>query len=301
MFTFPTTLPAFFRNETLQKEFEENGFVVIDFYNNEEISKLNKFFYSLQDVPKDGFFPTTFFQNKQMRDKVDNYVVEIGNRSIENIFKDIKIVHGSFIIKNSDKKSELRLHQDMSLVDESKFSGANIWIPLIDLTVTNGALYVLPKSHRIFPTYRGASIPNMYDKHTNFILPYLTPLYLKAGQAVIFDQSIIHYSPPNLSGKIRITTNIFITQKDAAYRMYYCDNTRATDSIEIFEQDDDFMTKFMQFGYNIYDRPSIGKSIGFTNYDFPVLDEAVMTAKYGAPKQTSIFKRFVNTLQHAFQ
>lgn len=300
MFTFPTSLPPFFKDENIQKEFEENGFVVIDFYNDAEINLLNDFFYSLTDIPKNGFFPTTFFQSKETRDKVDNYVIEIGKRSIDSIFKDIKIVHGSFIIKNSDKKSELRLHQDMSLVDESKFAGVNIWVPLVDLTTNNGALYILPKSHRIFPTYRGASIANMYDKHTAFILPYLTPLYLKAGQAVIFDQSVIHYSPNNVSGKIRITTNIFITQREAVYRMYYHDTTRTKDSIEIFEQEDDFMTKFMQFGYNIYSRPAIGNSIGFTDYNFPVLDEKIMIEKYGNPKKISLFKKIVYTLQHAF-
>jgi hypothetical protein len=301
VFSFPSALPPFFRDETIQQEFEENGFVVAEFYTADEINQLTAFFHSLADVPKSGFFPTTFFQHKETRDRIDNFVIATGKRSVEKIFKDIKTVHGSFIIKNSDTKSELRLHQDMSLVDESKFSGVNIWVPLTDLTVTNGALYILPKSHRIFPTYRGASIANMYDKHTDFILPYLKPLYLKAGQAVIFDQSIIHYSPNNLSGKIRITTNIFITQKDAEYRMYYHDKSKASNCIEVFEQDDDFMTKFMQFGYNIYSRPAIGRSTGFTDYNFPVLDEKIMTEKYGNPPKTSLIKKFINTIQNAFE
>lgn len=300
MFTFPSSLPAFFRNESIQKDFEENGYVVVDFYNTDEIHKLNNFFNSLTDIPKNGFFPTTFFQNKEIRDKVDQFVVKTGKRSIETIFKDIKIVHGSFIIKNSDKKSELRLHQDMSLVDESKYAGVNIWVPLIDLTTKNGALYVLPKSHRIFPTYRGASIPNIYDKSINFIKQYLKPLYLKAGQAVIFDQSIIHYSPSNLSDKIRITTNIFITQKEAVYRMYYNDKTKTDEPIEIFEQEDDFMSKFMQFGYDIYARPEIGKSIGFTNYNFPELDEQTIKQRY-CKEQSSIFEKILTRLKYAIR
>ncbi len=299
MFSFPSTLPPFFKDENHQKEFEENGFVVVDFYNNQEINTLDNFFHSLSNIPKNGFFPTTFFMDKDARDKVDEFVITTGDRAIKSIFKDIKIVHGSFIIKNSDKKSELRLHQDMSLVDESKYSGVNIWVPLIDLTTKNGALYILPKSHRLFPTYRGASIQNMYDKYTNSILPYLQPLYLKAGQAVIFDQSIIHYSPPNLSGKIRITTNIFITQKEATYRMYYFDKEK--NAIEIFEQENDFMTKFMQFGYDIYARPTLGKSIGFTNYNFPILDKNIMTKKYGKNIQNSLFKKIVNKLQNAIK
>jgi len=54
------------------------------------------------------------------------------------------------------------VHQDMTLVDESKFSGINIWVPLVDLTEKNGVLQVLPGSHRIFPRYRGSTIPGIY-------------------------------------------------------------------------------------------------------------------------------------------
>ena len=39
---------------------------------------------------------------------------------------------GSFIVKHNDKNSELGVHQDMSLVDESKFMGINTWSPLCD-------------------------------------------------------------------------------------------------------------------------------------------------------------------------
>jgi ectoine hydroxylase-related dioxygenase (phytanoyl-CoA dioxygenase family) len=299
MFSFPEKLPPFFIDPATQRDFEVNGFAVVDFYNSAEIDQLNTFFQSIQKMPRRGFFPTTFFQDKETREQIHEHVVASGKRAIDSIFKDIRIVHGSFIIKNPDKESELRLHQDMSLVDESKYAGVNIWVPLIDLTTENGALYVLPGSHRIFPTYRGASIPNMYDTHTHFIKDYLTPLYLKAGQAVIFDQSIIHYSPPNRSGKIRITTNIFITQQDAKYRMYYYDKTRQTEPIEIFEQADDFMSAFMQFGYDIYARPEIGRSLGFTDYNFPVLDELKMAERYGKPKPVSLLKRITKKIKDA--
>ena len=87
------------------------------------------------------------------------------------------------------------MHQDMTLVDEDYFSGINIWCPMVDLNETNGAIEILPKSHRFYKTYRGSSIPDIYDNVKDEVRGLMEPCYLKAGEAIIFDQSIIHNSP----------------------------------------------------------------------------------------------------------
>src|ERR1700733_6208913 len=98
----------------------------------------------------------------------------------------------------------------------------------------------------------------------------MQPVYLKAGQAIIFDQSIIHFSPPNISNQIRITTNIYFTHKTSEFQICYW-NKEFGNKVEIFEEDDSFMTNFEQFGENIFDRPKVGRSIGLVDYNFPKL------------------------------
>jgi ectoine hydroxylase-related dioxygenase (phytanoyl-CoA dioxygenase family) len=182
----------------------------------------------------------------------------------------------------------------MTLVDESEFTGINIWCPLIDLTEDNGLLYALPASHRIFPTYRGASLPTIYKDVYGKVKDCSKPLYLKAGEAVIFDQSILHWSKPNLSNDVRPVTNTYFTHKDARFQICYYNKELHGDKVEIFEQDDSFMTDFEQFGENIYDRPKIGKSLGLFDYDFPELTIDMLNKKYENQKgeaESSLLQR----------
>ena len=283
MFEFPKKMKKVFRDDELQAKFEQQGFVVVDYYTAEEIEHLLKLYRKLHPKNENGFFPSTFSKDKKYRKVADEEVRSVGARSIDKYLNDIKVVCGSYIVKSPGEDSIMDVHQDMTLVDESEFTGINIWCPLVDLNNNNGLLYALSESHRFFPTYRGASLPTIYKNVYEEVKKYSTPLYLKAGEAVIFDQSILHWSKPNLSNTLRPVTNTYFTHKDARYQICYLDPNQP-DKVEVFEQSDSFMTDFEQFGENIYDRPKIGKCLGRFDYNFPELTAEFLNEKYGQVK-----------------
>jgi ectoine hydroxylase-related dioxygenase (phytanoyl-CoA dioxygenase family) len=285
MLTFPEKMKKVFSDDVLQKEFEDRGYVVVNFYSDEEVVFLLNLYRELHPKDEKGFFPSTFSKNKNYRITADEEIRNVGARSMSNLLKDVNVVCGSFIVKSPGEDSIMDVHQDMTLVDESEFTGINIWCPLVDLTENNGLLYALPGSHRIFATYRGASLPTIYRDVYDSVKKYSVPLYLKAGQAIIFDQSILHWSKANLSNEVRPVTNIYFTHKDARFQICYYNESANKDKVEVFEQDETFMTDFEQFGDNIYDRPKIGKSLGFFEYDFPVLTNELLDEKYGEKRQ----------------
>jgi ectoine hydroxylase-related dioxygenase (phytanoyl-CoA dioxygenase family) len=268
-----------FRDDAHQQQFERDGYVVVPFYDREEIAALLKLYGNIQPKVEEGFFPSTFSQDKDYRTKADVSIRAICERGIAAYFQDVKVVCGCFIVKAPVPESSMCVHQDMTLVDESRYTGINIWVPLIDLDDENGTLEVLPGSHRIFPSYRGASIPGIYEESGEEIKKYMTKLYPRAGEAIIFDQSIIHYSEANRSGQPRIVTNTYLTHRDATYRTCFWDKQTAG-KVEIFEQEETFMTDFEQFGQNIKDRPKVGKSLGLVDYDFPKISSQLLRKKY---------------------
>lgn len=268
MFQFPDKMLKVFKDDQLQASFEENGYVIVPFYQEDDMNELEACYNQLHPGNEKGFFPSTFSNDKDYRTIADKEVRRIGQKYIDHYCENIRVVCGSFIVKHPGQESGMCVHQDMSLVDESRYTGINIWVPLVDLTVENGALFVLPKSHRIFPTYRGSSIPEFFSPVMEEIIDYLVPVTIPAGHAVFFDQSIIHFSPPNYSGKRRIVTNTYFTHKDAEFRTYFWDK-KTSGQLEAFEQDKDFMLNFEQFGQNIHDRPKVGKSLGLVDYRFP--------------------------------
>lgn len=290
-----------FLSNDLQTKFHEEGYVVVPFLNKIQIEELNRVYRSCYPNGVEGFFTTTFANNVAHREKVNCSIREICENRIEELFKDYKIFFSSFIVKAPGKESELIMHQDMTLVDESIFSGVNIWCPLVDLNEENGAIQLLPKSHRLIETYRGSSIPDIYDDIVPELKTIMKPLFLKAGEAVIFDQSIIHYSPPNLSENERPVINTFVAHKDARIKICYWDKEKYGQQIEIFEQEDNFLEQFENFGQNIFNRPTIGKSLGLFPYDFPKLTLAQVENELGvkfhsAPKvekKKSWFSRLI--------
>ncbi|MCC6371003.1 MAG: phytanoyl-CoA dioxygenase family protein, partial [Bacteroidia bacterium] len=222
-----------FKDATLQSQLNNDGFVVLDFLLPEEVNKLLQLYKNKHPDGVKGFYTSTFSKDTDYRKEVDAAIQQTMLRGLENYFYDYRVHCGSFIVKGADEKSALKMHQDMTLVDESVFTGINIWIPLVDLTKENGAIEVLPRSHRLFKTYRGASLPDIYDGIEEQVHKVMKPYYLKAGQAIIFDQSIIHFSPANRSGEPRPVINTFITHKNAGIEICYWDKVR-NNEIEIF-------------------------------------------------------------------
>lgn len=269
-----------FKDEALQQNLNTSGFVIVDFLNSYEISLLLEVYSQKHPQGVSGFYTSTFAKDKEYRKEVDTIIQKQMHRGLEHYFFDYKVHCGSFIVKGTDEKSQLKMHQDMTLVDEDIYTGINIWIPLIDLTKENGAIEILPQSHRLFKTYRGASLPDIYDGIETEVHKLMKPAYLRAGQAIIFDQSIIHYSPANKSQNVRPVINTFITHKDASIKICYWDKSWGN-KIEIFEQAPDFMTNFDNFGHDIFSRPSIGKSAGFVPFHFPKITNDLLHKEYG--------------------
>lgn len=270
-----------FRDPEMHATFQREGFVVVDLLTPQELEKIQATFFRYHPEPEPGFFTTTFNQDVGHRTAVHNDIREVVIRPIKELFEHFQIYFCSFISKAPGPKSELILHQDMSLVDESRYNGINIWCPLVDLDEVNGAIQLLPGSHRIHPTYRGASLPDLYDNTKMEVRSLMQPLYLKAGQAVIFDQSIMHYSPPNLSDKVRPVINTFVTHEEAKIRICWTHKEEIPGEVEIFEQAPDFMMNFPNFGHDIFNRPAMGKMVGRVPYDFPFVTRDELEKRYG--------------------
>lgn len=294
MFAFSKMLKVF-RDDEMQKSFEKNGFAVAPFYHSGEVEQLRDLYDRMHPKDEHGHFPSTFSKDKAYRAAADEQIRKIGERSITKYLQDVKVICGSFIVKFPGPESAMCVHQDMTLVDESKYSGINIWVPLVDLNDTNGVLQVLPGSHRIYPTYRSSTIPGIYDEVSDEIRPLLQTVYAKAGEAVFFDQSIIHYSGANISDEVRIVTNTYFTHKDAAFRIAYW-NKEFGNKVELFEEDESFMTNFEQFGHNIHERPKIGKSLGLTDYNFPKITVEQLEKLYGKGNKESALQPFLKKL-----
>lgn len=271
-----------FKDEKMQETFEREGFVVVDFYNPEQIEEVKNLYRKLHPKDEKGFFSSCLSQDLKYRESVDFELKKIADHLFKELFIDYQIVGGLFVVKSPTENSLIDVHQDMTLVDEQDYTAINLWATTLDLTDENGVMYVLPGSHRFFQTYRGPTIPDICNSIKKDIKNYMVPCYLKAGQALVFDHRAIHFTTPNTSEDLRIVSNFYFTQKNAKFLICYHDknNPEFKGKVELFGQDSSFMIKYKQFGY-VLDRPKIGKSLGLKDYNFPQLTIEQLENQFG--------------------
>lgn len=161
---------------------------------------------------------------------------ELVSPYLSTIFTNYQVLGGAFVVKPAHGKGILQPHQDWNLVDETITRSFNLWIPLVDVNVENGAVFVLDRSHLEFPAYRGPGIPSTLKNVEESIWKKMHPLNMKAGEALFYDHALIHGSPPNHTDTIRVGIVMGMMPANASMRLY----TAGSNGIEEYECDEDF-------------------------------------------------------------
>ncbi len=262
-----------FKNTEHQTLFDKQGFIVLPFLNTEEVRELNKIFDQLHsDLESSGFFSGSYSSDFNYKKKASDEIVRNFSRSYETLFTDYTPFGGAFLFKVPGANSELAAHQDWTIVNEKKFVALNCWIPLCDITIENGPLMILPGSHfKNLNVLRAPTLPFFFSGEDKMVVDELEPMLVKAGTAVILNQSVIHYSLPNLGNTVRKAITAGVKSKDAQMFFHYKDVSSDKNELEVFEEEDDFLLRFQNFFEEISQRPKNGKSIGFIPYTLPQL------------------------------
>lgn len=266
--------PAIFKDPEHQRLFEKQGYLSLPFLNEEEVRHMDQLFDELHpELPESGFYSGSYSTDMEYKRKVSEEIKRVFGRRYEEVFQNYTPFGGAYLIKVPSENSDMFIHQDWSIVEEDKHVALNIWVPLCDITPDNGPLMVLPGSHYdAFPVLRAPTMPYFFDNYPQMAIDQMEPMLVKAGHAVILNQSLAHYSPPNLSGKVRKAITAGVKTKDAQMYFHYKDKERQDNKIEKFEMEDEFLIHFEDFFKAIFSRPTVGKSVGFIDYEVPMLE-----------------------------
>lgn len=219
------------QNSELQKE----GFVVLPFLNEGEISELVSFFNQKITLDEGSFYATAHAKEVHFRNEMSHKIVEVIQEKVDSCFKNHQLLGASYIVKSKGLSQALQPHQDWNIVDESMHRSYNIWIPLVDLDEENGVILVMPKSHAWITNYRHSSIPCSFQQVHEQIWANMQPLFLKAGEALIYDHALLHASKPNISQSDRIACACGIIPINAEMKFYW-NNDGIIEEYESFKE-----------------------------------------------------------------
>ena len=280
-------MKSILKDPLLDIQLLEEGYVVIPFLSPGEISDLKAFYYQFNSERLEGMSATAHLPDIDMRMQMNDRIKAVFQRAVGETFANANALGGSFIAKGKGNAGTLSPHQDWNIVDEDHYRSFNIWVPLVDLNATNGAICVMPKSHLWLKSYRSVNIGSAYNGVEPLLWQKMSRLDMKAGEALVYDHRLIHASGENKTDEIRLAA-VFGIIPDEADMFYYHKKDETT--IEVYESNKEF------FLYeNIFEGPQKLKKVNELPYDFPLIKADQLHQFESGPK-----KGFLNRLKSIF-
>jgi hypothetical protein len=236
-------MKSIFKNPEHQRDYDRDGYVVVDFFSQEAVQQLVKLYQELTPDRKNGFHYTLQNTSANYRIAIVEAIKALGEHRVAEIFIEHRMVLGAgFVVKEPHASSRVQLHQDYTFTDESIYPTFNIWISLIDTNYQNGALHVLKGSHLLAPTLRGEGLPDPCEYCSNLDINQLFCITTLAGQAIIYNMRTIHASPPNRSSQTRVACLINAVNPTA--KLLYYKYEKDKQLMSIYEIDENFVLKY---------------------------------------------------------
>lgn len=152
------------------------------------------------------------------------------------MFDGYRLLYATLYIKQAGLGT-FPMHQNWPILSDLNDTSVTVWMPLVAIDADNGGVCVVPGSHKLAPHINGPRTPAFYDEQ----LPSLTARAVRAdllpGEAIIFDDSVIHGSSPNCSATLRPAMQLIYVPTDALPVFYH---DRHDGSFEMIHADTDF-------------------------------------------------------------
>lgn len=230
-----------FTSEVVSKNYFDKGYVITSLLNQDLVKRLETIFYNnfdVQSLPQ--VYDTIAATDVITIQKVNDEVNEICQTVLAQTFSNYRIVGSIFFLKKSGEDSYKGMHLDATMTLDG-FNNIGVWIPLCDIDEYTGKICLLDNSHRFLPPYHTPSMPCPYSEVETVIEPYLTCLTMKAGDALFFNNSILHCTQKNVSGKTRIAVIIKLIDENAPLvTAYYDENGEIGKKVKLYEHEYDF-------------------------------------------------------------
>lgn len=233
-----------FKDKRLQEQFDRDGYVKISLADAKTVQYLSTLYKEVQPLSYKGFSSTIYNPDVDLKVKTSQKIFEVLDGVVKEQLENFRPLGCSFLCKTSGQESFLPVHQDWTIVDESRFASITVWMPLVNTNEKNGQLKVLPGSHRFTDVLRSPTLPGVFQNIKDDVYARMITLPVKAGEAVVFNHALLHASPPNLSGSDRVVATYGLVPAEAELHFYH----RKNGSVEKYKIKDDFFLTYNNIG-----------------------------------------------------
>jgi hypothetical protein len=222
-----TTRRATFLDVAHQAALERDGYVHLPFLDPDEVERLRDVYAELGPAPDDArtsCISSFHTADRDYQAAVHDRISAVLAPRLAATFDRQSTLLAQFLIKWPGDGGEIPLHQDTSLVDEAAHRSCEVWIALEDTDDDNGQLWMVPGSHGWLPTIRGIQSwfhPPFDEVETRIRERHAVSVPMAAGDAVVFDHAVLHFSLPNTTTNERLAVITDLVPDDAPLVHYF--------------------------------------------------------------------------------
>lgn len=200
--------------------FRERGYAIFKINDLKTLDDLSLLFETEFPDVFENIFVSHFNDNFAKNKLVSNSILKILKPEIDFHFNNYQSIIGHYVSKVDSNNEVFNLHQDWSYVDEEKYDVGHLWIPLMDVTIKNGCLFVLEKTHKN-GQLRSASYGINSTPLNESNKDKITNIELKKGEFLFYHPALFHGSYPNNTTIKR--TAVVVPLADKNTPLYYYD------------------------------------------------------------------------------
>jgi len=226
----------------LQTKLEKDGYVVSNTRIDHQTITNLALLYDQTAPGLKGFHTSFNLESVNDKRRVNNHLKLVLQPHIDNLFPDYCLVVANFVVKEPSQESYLPFHRDWSVIDEQRFSGYNVWFPLVDLNTENGVIGFCKGTHKNAPLFRSPTNPIGLIQTSPELENEVEFQYTKAGQILAFNHATIHCSKANRSIEARIAVTAVIVPKASQGLHYYFENNGS--EMVTYEVDEEFYLQY---------------------------------------------------------
>lgn len=231
-----------FCDEQSNIQFAERGYQILNIDSPEILEEISDLYQTVSSKYRSGLSITIQIPDTRHRKSIHEKISKILEPVIKHYFKSYHQICCGFLVKKSKApEGEFPLHQDISMIQQGGRPALSLWLPLVPTCKVNGNLQVVPKSHLYYRHERAAGTPfPLLDREKELRAHYLKPLPTKYGQAIVFDHTLFHASPPNMSGTDRVVCVSALLPEEKPTFFYFRNEETVPVELEAYRVNDDF-------------------------------------------------------------
>ena len=246
---------AVLRNPDQQAEFDRKGYVVMPLLSLGQVDQLvagyDSIAESLGGASRPEDYNDTYAEfsiihsRPEFRRQAFDLITSVLGPEAQKVLVDYRPLIANFVNKLPGT-GVVPTHQNLSVVDESKYASVSVWVALVDCVLDNGAMSLLEGSHRSLRSRRGMWAYQAFGGIEQGIIDeLLTRVEVPAGHAVILDDALVHYSPPNQTDHRRLAIQLVMAPQEVETLWHQQIGTNEDGlDVQVWEIDERFFFEF---------------------------------------------------------